>query len=397
MKGLIVGSGIAGPVTAMALQQAGIEATIFEAYPPPDGQVGSYFTITPNGIDGLAAIGAETLATESGFPTRRNVMWNHSGRRLVALTLDSTLPGSPRAHTIKRSLLAANLQDEARRRGVSIEYGRRLREARMTSGGEVVATFDDGASVAGDFLIGADGVHSVVRRVIDPSAPSARYVGLTNFGGVTKGAAGNLEAEEWHLMFGRRGFFGYTATPGGDMIWFVNYPRPQVSPEERESTSNHQWRATLADLFSSDAGPAVELIENGELELAADNTHDLGHVPVWHRHAMVVIGDAAHAPAPSSGQGASMAIEDGVTIARALRDEPTVSRAFVRYEAERRERVEKIVAWGARSSGSKTPGPVGRSLRDLFMGVAFKYLVTQKSLSWLYDYRVDLEQSAPAA
>jgi 2-polyprenyl-6-methoxyphenol hydroxylase-like FAD-dependent oxidoreductase len=397
MHGLIIGSGIAGPVTAMALQRVGIEATIFEAYPPPDAEVGSYLTITPNGIDALAAIQAAALATGSGFPTRRNVMWNHSGRRWAALPLDSTLAGSPYAHTIKRSLLAANLQEEARRRGVPIEYGRRLQGARMASGGEVVATFEDGTSVTGDFLIGADGVHSVVRPVIDPSAPSARYVGLTNFGGITRGAAGDLEAEEWHLMFGRRGFFGYTATPGGDVIWFVNYPRPQISLEERQSTSNDEWKATLADLFTTDAGPAVELIRNGELELAADSTHDLGHVPVWHRDSMIVIGDAAHAPAPSSGQGASMAIEDGITLAVTLRDERSVGQAFVRYEAERRERVEKIVAWGARSSSSKTPGPVGRAMRDLFMGVAFKYMVTEKSLSWMYDYRVSLEQSAPAA
>jgi 2-polyprenyl-6-methoxyphenol hydroxylase-like FAD-dependent oxidoreductase len=92
-----------------------------------------------------------------------------------------------------------------------------------------------------------------------------------------------------------------------------------------------------------------------------------------------------------------MAIEDGITLAVTLRDERSVGQAFVRYEAERRERVEKIVAWGARSSSSKTPGPVGRAMRDLFMGVAFKYMVTEKSLSWMYDYRVSLEQSAPAA
>ena len=397
MHGLIIGSGIAGPVTAMALQQAGVEATIFEAYPPPDAEVGSYFTITANGLEGLAAIGAKPLAIDSGFPTRRNVMWNHAGRRLVSLPLDSTLPGSPYAHTIKRSRLAASLQEEARRRGVPIEYERRLREARMAPGGEVVATFDDGTSVTGDFLIGADGVHSVVRRTIDPSAPPARYVGLTNFGGLTKGAAGEIESGEWHLMFGRKAFFGYTATPGGDMVWFVNYPRPFITPEERASTDDDRWRATLGELFSSDAGPAAELIENGRLELAADNTHDLRHVPVWHRDSMVVIGDAAHAPAPSSGQGASMAIEDGITLAQALRDEPTVSQAFVRYEAERRERVEKIVAWGARSSSSKTPGPVGRGLRDLFMGVAFKYMITERSLGWMYDYRASLELSAPAA
>ena len=95
MKALIVGGGVAGTVTAMALQQVGIEATIFESHPPSDGELGSYFTVTANGLEGLAAIGARELATAAGFPTRRNVMWNEAGRRLASLALDSSLPGQP--------------------------------------------------------------------------------------------------------------------------------------------------------------------------------------------------------------------------------------------------------------------------------------------------------------
>ena len=282
MKALIVGGGIAGTVTAMALQQVGIEATIFEAHPPSDGELGSYFTVTANGLEALGAIGARELAIEAGFPTRRNVMWNEVGRRLASLPLDSSVPGSPAAHTMKRSRLTRILQEEAARRGVRIDYGRRLKTAVAVPDG-VLATFDDGGTAAGDLLIGADGVHSAVRRIIDPAAPSGRYVGLTNFGGVTHGAANGIEPEAWHLVFGRRAFFGYQATPDGDVVWFANVPRPQITPEERASTTETAWRRQLASLFAGDAGPAVGLIEAGELELAADNTHDLGHVPVWHR------------------------------------------------------------------------------------------------------------------
>ena len=97
----------------------------------------------------------------------------------------------------------------------------------MAADGRVLATFDDGSTASGDLLIGADGVHSVVRRAIDPAAPSGRYVGLTNFGGVTRGAANGIEPEAWHLVFGRQAFFGYQATPDGDVVWFANVPRPQ--------------------------------------------------------------------------------------------------------------------------------------------------------------------------
>ena len=126
----------------------------------------------------------------------------------------------------------------------------------------------------------------------------------------------------------------------------------------RRSSSGRPW---LASLFAEDGGPAPALIAAGHLELAADNTYDLGRVPVWHRDRMLVIGDAAHAPAPSSGQGASMAMEDGVALAAAFRDAPSIEAGFAAFEAARRERVERIVADGARSSSSKTPGPDRRA------------------------------------
>jgi 2-polyprenyl-6-methoxyphenol hydroxylase-like FAD-dependent oxidoreductase len=233
----------------------------------------------------------------------------------------------------------------------------------------------------------------VVRQIIDPNAPTGRYVGLTNFGGFTSGAAGGIEPEAWHMIFGRGAFFGYTATPQGDVVWFANLPRPMITVEEKAATSLDDWKRQLVKAFASDTGPAVELIESGKLELAADNTHDLGHVPTWHRGPVVIIGDAAHAPAPSSGQGASMAIEDAIVLARSLRDQPVIHEALKAYEEQRRQRVEKIVAWGARGSSHKTPGPAGRLTRDLMLPLLFKYAITEKSTGWMYDYRVRLDQS----
>ena len=99
----------------------------------------------------------------------------------------------------------------------------------------IVATFDDGTTERADVLIGADGVHSVVRRLIDPVAPAGRYVGLTNFGGITLGGATSrdIEPETWQFVFGRRAFFGYHATPNGDVVWFVNAPRAPIGAGER--------------------------------------------------------------------------------------------------------------------------------------------------------------------
>lgn len=392
MEALIVGGGIAGSATAMALQQAGIRSRIFEAYPAGDAEVGSYLTVTANGLAALGTISALDVATEAGFRTHRNVLWNHAGRRLATIPLDSRLAGSPTARTMKRARFARLLRDEAGQRGIPIEYGRRCVGAEVAADGRVSARFQDGSEAIGDLLIGADGVHSVVRRLIDPVAPAARYVGLTNFGGFTRGAADGIEPETWHLIFGQRAFFGYHATHSGDVVWFANLPRPMVTHVERAATSDEGWKRQLAAVFAHDAGPATELIDAGELELSADNTHDLAHVPIWQRGPLVIIGDAAHAPAPSSGQGASMAAEDAVVLAKALRDERSIGDALAAYERGRRPRVEKIVRWGAQSSSSKTPGAFGRLLRDALLPVALRFLVTDRALAWMYDYRVSWDE-----
>ncbi len=400
MEALIVGAGVAGPVTAMALHKAGIGARIVEAHEADGGDVGSYFTVSPNGLDAVDAIDALPVAIRESFPTRRNVMRGSSGRVLGEIPLGTPLADGTPALTMKRTRLARRLADEATRRGIAIDYGHRLRDATRV-GDRIVATFDDGSTVTADLLIGADGVHSVVRSLIDPFAPSGRYVGLTNFGGITPAGAVSepgLEPESWQFMFGRGAFFGAHLVPGGDVVWFVNAPRDAIDREERDSTTDETWKAWLASLVDDDAGPAADLIRSGRLELAGDSTYDLGHVPVWHRDRMIVIGDAAHAPAPSSGQGASMAMEDGVLLAMALRDAPSIEAAFAAYEGTRRERVERIVAYGARSSDSKIPGKVGRIARDAFMRLAFRFFVTERQLAWMYGHRIDWDASvAPAS
>jgi 2-polyprenyl-6-methoxyphenol hydroxylase-like FAD-dependent oxidoreductase len=106
---------------------------------------------------------------------------------------------------------------------------------------------------------------------------------------------------------------------------------------------------------------------------------------------MIVIGDAAHAPSPSSGQGASMAFEDAVVLAQCLRDSRDRQGAFAAFERLRRRRVERIVAQGARTSSSKAAGPLGRVLRDLMMPFVFKHLVTPSSLEWMYGHHITWE------
>jgi FAD-dependent urate hydroxylase len=397
-RAIIIGGGVAGPVTAMALQRTGIDTVVYEAYPPTsDEEVGSYLTVATNGIDALRAIDAHGPVLDAGFPTPTNVLLSGTGRRLGAVSNGGRLPDGTTAHTIKRARLYRTLHQQAADRGIPVQVGRRLVDAEATRDGGVLARFDDGTQAAGDVLVGADGIHSTTRGIIDPAAPAPRYVGLVNFGGYTHQAAPDAEPGAWHMIFGRRAFFGYVVDPAGGTVWFANVPRPAVAAAERAATTATQWRRQLVDLFAADRGPAGDLIAAGTLELAADNTHDLPRVPTWRRGPMVVIGDAAHAPSPTSGQGASMAAEDAVVLAKCLRDLPDLPQALAAYERLRRRRVERIVAQGARSGSAKAAGPVGRVLRDLLLPVVFKLLVTDKSLAWMYDHHLDWDAPATVA
>jgi FAD-dependent urate hydroxylase len=386
-KALIAGGGIAGTVTAMALQRAGIQAVVYEPHVP--GDAGSYLTVATNGLDALRAIDADQVVLANGFPTPTNVLLSGTGRRLGAVSNGGRLADGTVSHTIRRARLYRALQEEAAARGIRIEHGRRLVGAEVTAGGGVVAAFADGTRAAGDLLVGADGVHSTTRRLLDPAAPAGRYVGLVNFGGYTPDSAGAAEPGAWHMIFGRRAFFGYVVDPDGGTVWFANVPRPAVTAAERAATGNEEWQRQLVELFAGDHGPASDLIAAGTLELAGDSTHDLPSVPTWHKGPMVIVGDAAHAPSPTSGQGASMAAEDAVVLAQCLRDLPGIPEALAAYERKRRARVERIVAQGARTGSAKTPGPVGRVLRDLALPLVFRFLVTERSMAWIYDHHID--------
>jgi 2-polyprenyl-6-methoxyphenol hydroxylase-like FAD-dependent oxidoreductase len=391
-RALIVGGGIAGPAAALALHAVGIEATVLESRPAAVG-AGSWLTIATNGLAALQELDALDAVRPIGVPTRRNIMVGATGRELGALALGAPLDDGTPGLSFRRPDLAAALAAEATRRGIVVRHDSRVTEA-TTSDSRASVALASGERLEADLVIGADGIHSVVRSAIDPSAPRARYLGLANFGGITHNTplAAQFAPEAWQLTFGRRAFFGALPTPQGHVVWFVNVPRPVVSRDERAATSNDTWREQLADLATADVSPFAELIATGQLELAGDSTFDLPTVPTWHRSRFALIGDAIHAPSPSSGQGASMALEDAVVLASCLRkvDSTEPSRAFAAFEAQRRERVERIVAQGARSSSSKTAGPVARVFQDAVLPFVFRHFVTDAGQAWVYDYRARL-------
>ncbi|MFG3252941.1 FAD-dependent oxidoreductase [Streptomyces sp. NPDC048172] len=388
MKALIIGGGIAGPAAAMALQRAGIEATVHEARPTGADGVGVFLTLGSNGIDALRAIEADQPAVAAGFPTPRIDLFSTTGKALGQIRTSGP-DGGFTSRTLKRADLCRALHDEARRRGVRIEQGARLVDAEDTGDG-VRAVFADGGEAHGDLLIGCDGLHSTVRTLIDPAAPAPAYAGLVGLGGYTRGVPVDAEPGCYRMVFGKRAFLGYALAPDGQVWWFANVPRPdEPARGEAEATGAEEWRRRLVELFADDAGPAAELVRASREIMPAGPIHAMPGVPTWHRGRMIIIGDAAHAPSPSSGQGASLSVEDAVELARALRDLPTVERAFAAYETLRRPRVERIAKQAARVNSNKAAGPVARVFRDLLMPLLLPRMANGKRIQETYGHHID--------
>lgn len=393
---LVIGGGVAGPVAAMALQRAGVEATVHEADPLAADDSGLFFTFQANGLDALRAVGAGALVP--GFATTSMRFRSGSGKCLGEVGMGEPLADGTVGVTVRRADLHGALRDEALRRGIAVEYGHRLVDVVRTPTG-VRAGFADGSHADADLLIGADGVHSRVREIIDPAAARARYVPVLNVGGQAPPMGTPARPGRYEMVFGRRAFFLYVVTPDGSIWWGANPPRRDEPVRgELKAVTTEQWRSQLLELFAPDRSPACAIIEATSGELAGWATYDMPSVRRWHRDRMIVIGDAAHATSPSSGQGASMAVEDAVEVARCLRDIPDVDAAFTVYEHLRRERVERVVAEGARWTNTKVAGPVGRVLRDAFMPrmLARAGRTGKSSSTWMHHHHITWDEPVGA-
>ncbi|MFI5912473.1 FAD-dependent oxidoreductase [Dactylosporangium sp. NPDC051541] len=395
-KAIVIGGGIGGPVAAMALQQAGIEATVYEAYDGPATGVGGALSIAPNGRQALAAIGADAAVAAAGRPMRAMVMQSWTGKRLAEFGAPERLPAQL---LIWRSDLYRALYAEATRRGIRIEHGKRLVSLHDATnahgggsvhGGGVRAAFADGSTAIGDVLIGADGIRSTVRSAIDPDAPAPRYAGLLGFGARCTGEGLVPTGPKMHMVFGKRAFFGYQIEPD-EAGWFANLPHPTpMRAAEAQRVPTEEWLRRIAEAFRDDRTPAVEMVRRSRPEdlVITGGLEDIPTVPVWHKASVVLLGDAAHATSPSSGQGASLAIESAVQLARCLRDLP-VPQAFAEYERMRRERVERIIKMASRTNADKAAGPIARVLRDALMPIAMKAFGDPEKFAWQFDYPID--------
>jgi len=391
---LVIGGGLAGPVTALALRRAGVEATVYEAYRTTADGIGGQLTVAPNGLDALEAVGAREVVEAVGLPMRRTVMANGRGKVLVEF---EALPDLAPSRTMWRSELYRVLHDHAAAEGVRTELGKRLVGVAEGPDG-VTARFADGTTASADVLVGADGVNSTVRSLIDPAAPGSSYVPLLNFGAAADVAV-DVEPDATCFVFGRRAFLGYWIQPDGRTSWFGNLPhQPRMTSAQAREVPAEEWLRRLREVYADDV-PGRDLLAHTDPALlsAFGSMEVLPKVPTWHRGRMVLVGDSAHAPSSSSGQGASLAAESAVQLARCLRDLPDVPSAFAAYERLRRPRVEKIAARAAKTNGTKGFGPVASALMGVAMPLAMKtFLTPEKMLGLEQRHHIDWDRPVAA-
>ncbi len=385
----VIGGGIAGPVVALALQKAGIEATVYEAHPKTADGIGGTLALAPNGLAALAIVGAAAAVSAVAQPIPRTVLTIGSDKRFELPTLPDVGP----LRMVRRDDLYRILHAKLVENGIPIGYDKRLTDASQTARSASVE-FADGSHAQADVVVGADGVHSLLRRLIDPKAPGPAYTGMLGFEGLSSSVA-QIEPDTTTFAFGKRGYYLYWRAPRGGVTWGVNLPyeRPLTLTEARELPAQH-WLRTLRNIYGQDI-PGADLIEHTAPDALQVNgaSHIMPSVPHWYQGRMVLVGDAVHAPSNSSGQGASLAIESAIQLARCLRDVSDISAAFATYERLRRPRVERIAANAAKVNQVKAPGRFLQAAMPIVMPLFIKVAMKpEKMLGPVQRYRIDWDK-----
>jgi 2-polyprenyl-6-methoxyphenol hydroxylase-like FAD-dependent oxidoreductase len=393
---LVIGGGIAGPVAATALGMAGVDAAVYEtrpADPVSANGIGGSLALEPNGLAALRIIGADDAVRAAAVPITRSMMSIASkpGRELPGRN------GFPPRRLIDRGVLHRILRERAEQAGVRIHDAKQLVRVDEQPDG-VTAHFADGTSASAEVLIGADGVHSTVRRLIDPDAPTARYLNLVGFEGVVDDApdTAHLQPGTMTFAFGKRAYYLYWKRPDGRIGWGANLPsRQYLTLKQARAVAAEDWLHTLRTTYANDVpGARLAAETTSDALQAVGALHIMPPVPHWHRDRMVLVGDAVHAPSNSTGQGASLAIESAIQLTRCLRDIPDVASAFDAYERLRRTRVEKIAARGARISHAKAPGPIAQRFMRVVVPLMVKTVNVEKTMAVEKGYTIDW--NAPA-
>ena len=348
---MIVGAGIGGLASAIALQRAGVDVEIVEQA-PAIREIGAGISLWANAIAALDTLGVGAAVRAASLTYDNAGVRTPDGRVLSTFEtgeLRRTL-GDPIIVMHRADLLAA-LASEA---GASIQFSRRCIGVRQDSAA-CVAEFDDGSSARAEMVIGADGLYSAVRAAIHGDQPP-RYAGCTSWRSVVRFDGTALPGETW----GHGRIFGQVPVDGGRVYWFATENVPAGQLRSRDE------KARLLARFGSWHTPIRQLIEAAdEDEILRNDIYDRPPLASWGRGRITLVGDAAHPMTPFLGQGGCQALEDAVALGVAVRSTSDVPTALHQYERSRIARANRFVR-RSRMTGriTRLEHPIGIAIRN---------------------------------
>jgi salicylate hydroxylase len=336
----ICGGGIGGLSAAIALRQAGIEAAVFEQA-DRYGRVGADINLTPNSVRALDGLGVgDALRDLAARPTFRiSRMWN-TGEETSRLPMSGAAEqryGAPQLTLHRADLL--NALHDALPNGV-VRLRRKLvtmrRHEDMTT-----LCFADGSEAEVDAVVGADGIHSVVRtELFGPSSPT--FTGVVAYRAVVPSErldVPNLDAfTKWWGPNAETQLVVFPLTRGREIFVFATTPR--------SSWRHESWTTpgSVAELRAAyrDFHPDARAVLAGCDEVLASALYVRDPMTIWSRPAATLLGDACHPMMPFMAQGAGMAIEDAVVLARCVAAYACTEGALKAYEVSRLERTSRV-------------------------------------------------------
>jgi 2-polyprenyl-6-methoxyphenol hydroxylase-like FAD-dependent oxidoreductase len=345
---VIVGGGIGGLTLALSLHQAGIPCRVFESA-PEIRPLGVGINLLPHGMRELTELGLQERLARLAVETSELCFYNRFGQ-FIYREPRGRFAGYPWPQlSIHRADLHRVLMEAAQERlgGEGLVLGKKcLSFAEEKS--HITANFQDGSSIEGSCLIGADGIHSVVRKALFPQEGPPSYKGINMWRGVTRlhkpfltGAS--MAVAGW-LDVGK--MVVYPIRPDTGQGQLVNWVAEIQSP--RNIIQDWALPGKLADFQPTFAGWRFDWLDCGALIRGADQILeypmvDRDPLPWWTRGRVTLLGDAAHPMYPRGSNGAGQAILDARVLAGCLLRGSDVEKALKEYETQRMEAANKVV------------------------------------------------------
>jgi 2-polyprenyl-6-methoxyphenol hydroxylase-like FAD-dependent oxidoreductase len=331
---LVVGGGIGGLSAAIALRKLGFAAYVYEQSPELR-EAGAGVGLWSNAMGSLEQLGAAEAVRRHARPLRIVGGANDRGEDLSLVDLDSlglefaSAACFVVARPVLLSALAACLPADVIHTGWRVESLEPLVDG-------VRVHFAGRRTSEADLVVGADGLHSVVRPLVAGNGP-IRYSGQTCFRGISRIRA--RDADVLRELHGRGQRAAVCPLEGESAYWWAAHNAPEgamIPASARKAHLLERYRGWPFGLEEHISATEDDAILHNDL---------VDRVPAspYARGRLVLLGDAAHPTTPNLGQGANMAIDDAISLARALKAEVTLSSALRRYESERLPRTHKIV------------------------------------------------------